>query len=148
MDLVQIWTDGSCLGNGNGGWGAVLYQPSIDLYKEIYGCAKNTTNNRMELMAAIKGLELLKEPCEVQLTSDSEYVVKNMSAGYASRWKRQGWRISSGAPAINPDLWERMLALAAIHKCEFFWVKGHNGHPQNEQCDKLATEAARWQLKM
>jgi len=148
MEIVHIWTDGSCLRDGRGGWGAVLWQPSVERYQEIYGSAKSTTNNRMELQAAINALELLKDSCEVLLTSDSEYVIKNMKRHYPFRWKAQGWRISSGATTVNIDLWEQMIIQHYKHKIEYLWVKGHAGNPTNEIADRLATEAARYQLKM
>jgi ribonuclease HI len=141
MRHVDIYTDGACRGNpGKGGYGAILVYGAHE--KEISGGERETTNNRMELMAAISALELLKEPCEVTLTSDSKYMIDSITKGWATSWKAKGWKKADKSPALNPDLWERLLALLEIHKVEFVWVRGHNGHPYNERCDKLATEFA------
>lgn len=140
MKTVYIYTDGACSGNpGAGGWGAVLkYNGHI---KELSGAEAMTTNNRMELCAVINALEALKEPCCVVLTTDSKYVSDGMSKGWAKSWQKNGWRRSNKEPALNSDLWQRLLELDSIHKIEFVWVKGHAGHPENERCDKLAVEA-------
>lgn len=141
MKEVQIYTDGACRGNpGPGGWGAILVFGEHK--KELSGGEPSTTNNRMELLAAIYALEQLKYPCAVTLTTDSKYLCDAIIKGWATQWKRNGWRRSNKEPAANPDLWERLLGLLAIHKVEFVWVKGHNGHPFNERCDEMATEAA------
>jgi len=141
MRHVDIYTDGACRGNpGKGGYGAILVYGEHE--KEISGGERETTNNRMELMAAISALELLKEPCEVTLTSDSKYMIDSITKGWAVSWKAKGWKKADKSPALNPDLWERLLALLEIHKVEFIWVRGHNGHPYNERCDKLATDFA------
>ena len=141
MKEVQIYTDGACRGNpGPGGWGAILVFGEHK--KELSGGEPSTTNNRMELLAAIYALEQLKYPCAVTLTTDSKYLCDAIIKGWATQWKRNGWRRSNKEPAANPDLWERLLGLIAIHKVEFVWVKGHNGHPFNERCDEMATEAA------
>jgi ribonuclease HI len=141
MREVQIYTDGACRGNpGPGGWGAILV--CGEHKKELSGCEPSTTNNRMELLAAIYALEQLKYPCAVTLTTDSKYLCDAISKGWATQWKRNGWRRSNKEPAANPDLWERLLSLLSIHKVEFVWVKGHNGHPFNERCDEMATQAA------
>ena len=141
MKEVQIYTDGACRGNpGPGGWGAILVFGEHK--KELSGGEASTTNNRMELLAAIYALEQLKYPCAVTLTTDSKYLCDAIIKGWAMQWKRNGWRRSNKEPAANPDLWERLLGLLAIHKVEFVWVKGHNGHPFNERCDEMATEAA------
>ena len=141
MQHVTIYTDGACRGNpGPGGWGAILVFGEHK--KELTGGEPSTTNNRMELLAAIYALEQLKYPCAVTLTTDSKYLCDAIIKGWATQWKRNGWRRSNKEPAANPDLWERLLGLLAIHKVEFVWVKGHNGHPFNERCDEMATEAA------
>ena len=139
MKHVDIYTDGACSGNpGPGGWGAVMvYGPHE---KEISGGESRTTNNRMELTAVIEALSLLKEPCEVTLTTDSKYVSDGVTLGWARGWKARGWKKSSGEPALNPDLWDRLLSLLDLHKVYFVWVKGHNGHPYNERCDALAVK--------
>lgn len=136
---VEIFTDGACSGNpGPGGWGVVLRFGSYE--KELSGGEKSTTNNRMELTAAIKGLEALKEPCCVTLTTDSKYVADGIQKGWAKSWQQNGWRKADKKPALNPDLWERLLELCDIHKVTINWVKGHAGHPENERCDRLAVE--------
>lgn len=149
MEKIEIYTDGSCLGNpGNGGWGVVLIQPSLGLRKELSGSESHTTNNRMELMAAIQGLEALKAPCVVELTSDSKYLVNAMEKGWAKRWEKNGWRLSpNGKEAKNPDLWDRLLFVCSLHYVKFLWVHGHTGHIENERCDYLATTAAKEILK-
>ena len=141
MREVQIYTDGACRGNpGPGGWGAILV--CGEHKKELSGGEPSTTNNRMELLAAIYALEQLKYPCAVTLTTDSKYLCDAITKGWATQWKRNGWKRSNKEPAANPDLWERLLGLLSIHKVEFVWVKGHNGHPFNERCDEMATQAA------
>ena len=139
---VTIYTDGGCLGNpGPGGYGAVLIYGAKR--KELSGGFRRTTNNRMELMAAIRGLEALKHPCRVTLYSDSEYVVNAMKQGWARRWRDNGWRRNKKDKAVNPDLWERLLQLCETHQVNFQWVRGHAGTPENERCDELAQDAAR-----
>ena len=141
MKEVTLYTDGACSGNpGPGGWGAILV--CGEHKKELSGGEPSTTNNRMELLAAIYALEQLKYPCAVTLTTDSKYLCDAITKGWATQWKRNGWRRSNKEPAANPDLWERLLSLLSIHKVEFVWVKGHNGHPFNERCDEMATQAA------
>jgi len=138
LKKIELFTDGACSGNpGPGGWGAVLRYNGKE--KELSGGDADTTNNRMELMAVISGLEALKEPCEVTVTSDSKYVCDAITRGWAESWRSKNWRNSSGQ-AKNPDLWERLLDLLAIHRTTFVWVKGHAGHPENERCDLLAVE--------
>ena len=138
---VDIFTDGACSGNpGPGGWGAILKFGSH--IKELSGGEAETTNNRMELLGAINGLEALKEPCKVILTSDSKYLCDGMSLGWAKSWRAKNWKKSDGKPALNPDLWERLLSLCDTHEVTFIWVKGHAGHPENERCDELATAFA------
>lgn len=137
MKKLDIYTDGACSGNpGKGGWGAVLVYKGAE--KEISGAEKQTTNNRMELTAVIKALQLLKEPCEVNLTTDSKYVCDAVNKGWVYGWKKKGWIKSDKKPALNVDLWEELLVQLKIHDVTFNWVKGHNGHPYNERCDKLA----------
>ncbi|MBQ8416105.1 MAG: ribonuclease HI [Clostridia bacterium] len=141
MKKVEIYTDGACRGNpGRGGWGAVLVYGEHE--RELSGGEAMTTNNRMELMAAIEALSALKEPCEVTLTSDSKYMVDAVTLGWAKNWKANGWRKSDRSHALNTDLWETLLSLLEHHRVTFVWVKGHDGHPYNERCDRLATEFA------
>ena len=135
--FVEIFTDGACSGNpGPGGWGAVLRYNGRE--KELSGGERDTTNNRMELTAVIKALEQLKEPCKVMLTTDSKYVSDGVGKGWAVSWQKNGWRKADKKPALNPDLWERLLELLKIHDVTINWVKGHAGHPENERCDELA----------
>ncbi|MGN1047221.1 MAG: ribonuclease HI [Eubacteriales bacterium] len=141
MKEVKIYTDGACRGNpGKGGWGAILVYG--DKKKELCGGAPQTTNNRMELTAAIEALSALKEPCRVVLTSDSRYLVDGITKGWAASWKKNGWKKSDKSKALNPDLWERLLELTETHEIEWIWVKGHAGHPYDERCDELATSFA------
>ena len=137
MKKVELYTDGACSGNpGPGGWGAILKYGSVE--KELCGGEKDTTNNRMELTAAIEGLSALKEPCAVTLYSDSKYLVDGMDKGWARSWQKNSWRKADKKPALNPDLWERLIELFDIHSVTLVWVKGHAGHPYNERCDALA----------
>lgn len=137
MKKVEIYTDGACSGNpGKGGWGAILVYGKTE--KEICGGDPDTTNNRMELTAVIEALKLLKEPCEVLVTTDSKYVCDAVTKGWVYSWRKNGWRKSDKKPALNVDLWEKLLALLDEHTVTFNWVKGHNGHPYNERCDTLA----------
>lgn len=140
MKEVYLYTDGACRGNpGPGGWGAILVYGTYE--KELSGGEPETTNNRMELMAAISGLEALREPCSVILTSDSKYLCDAYNEGWIYGWRDKGWR--KGKDVLkNPDLWERLYLLTERHKVSFVWVKGHNGHPYNERCDRLATAFA------
>ena len=141
MKKVEIYTDGACRGNpGKGGWGAVLVYNGRE--KELSGGERETTNNRMELTAAIKSLAMLKEPCEVTLFSDSKYLIDAITKGWVYSWRSKGWRKADKSPALNVDLWEELLALLEKHKVNFIWVKGHDGHAYNERCDKLATSYA------
>lgn len=138
---MVIYTDGSSLGNpGPGGYGVVI--PSDGGDREISGGFRLTTNNRMELLACIVGLEQFTEPSDVALYSDSRYVVDGITKGWARRWKRNGWSKSTGEEAMNIDLWDRLLALCDQHDVHFIWVKGHAGNSGNERCDQLATRAA------
>src|SRR5512137_2865116 len=128
---VEIFSDGACSGNpGVGGWGSILR--CGETVKELSGSDGDTTNNRMEMTAAIAALEALKRPCDVVLTTDSQYLVKGMTE-WLSGWVRKGWVNSKKEPVLNRDLWERLQALAAIHKIQWAWVRGHNGHPENER---------------
>lgn len=136
--LVEIYTDGACRGNpGPGGWGALLRFGGHE--KHLYGGERETTNNRMELMAAIRALESLKEPCKVQLTTDSVYVQKGISEWLAN-WKRRGWKTANKKPVKNVDLWQRLDLATGPHEVEWLWVKGHSGHPENELADRLANQ--------
>ena len=141
MKHVDIYTDGACRGNpGPGGWGAILVYNGRE--KELSGGEPNTTNNRMELTAVITALSALKESCEVTLTSDSKYVIDALEQGWAVGWRQRGWKKADKSPALNPDLWERLLELVEYHRVTTVWVKGHAGHPYNERCDELATDFA------
>jgi ribonuclease HI len=141
MKEVQIYTDGACRGNpGPGGWGAILVFGEHT--KELTDGERSTTNNRMELMGAIKALEQLKYPCRVTLTTDSKYLCDAVTKVWVYSWKKKGWMRTNKEPAANPDLWERLLALLERHEVTFVWVKGHAGHPFNERCDELATASA------
>ncbi|MBO5163502.1 MAG: ribonuclease HI [Ruminococcus sp.] len=139
MKRVEIFSDGACSGNpGPGGYGTILRFGAVE--KELSGGEAHTTNNRMELMGVIAGLSALKEPCSVILTTDSKYVVDSITKGWVYGWQKKGWKKSDGKPALNVDLWERLLPLLAKHDVKFNWVKGHAGHPENERCDRLAVE--------
>jgi len=133
---VHIYTDGACRGNpGPGGWGALLRYG--DTEKELYGGERDTTNNRMELVAAIQALESLTRPCNVVLTTDSTYVMKGISE-WLVNWKRNGWKTAAKKPVKNADLWQRLEAATHEHEIQWDWVKGHSGHPENERADQLA----------
>ena len=139
---VEIYTDGACSGNpGPGGWGAVLIYGEHE--KQLSGGEPETTNNRMELTAVIEALSLLKRPCEVTLTTDSKYVADSVTKGWVYGWQKRGWKKGDGKPALNPDLWEKLLPLLKMHDVEFVWIKGHAGHKYNEICDRLAV--SEWQ---
>jgi len=141
---VEIYTDGGCEPNpGAGGYGVVLVHPKTRRRKEAHGGFRLTTNNRMEIYAAIRGLELLKHPCRVIIFSDSQYVVKAIMHGWAAGWRRKDWWRTNTERAINVDLWTRLLWLCEIHQVEFRWVKGHAGHAENERCDELSSAALR-----
>lgn len=136
-DEVIIYTDGACSGNpGAGGYACILICGKKE--KEISGGEALTTNNRMELTAVIKGLEALKRSCDVKIYSDSKYVVDAINKGWAVSWRARGWKKGDKSPALNPDLWERLLNLTETHNTEFIWVKGHDGNEYNERCDRLA----------
>ena len=137
---IEIFTDGACSGNpGPGGWGAILHSGEHE--KELNGGEAETTNNRMELMAAISALEALKKPSDVVLTTDSVYV-KDGITKWLEGWKAKGWKTASKKPVKNQDLWERLDSAIQPHRIDWKWVKGHAGHPENERCDQLAVEAA------
>ena len=139
---VEIYTDGACSGNpGPGGWGAVLIYGEHE--KQLSGGEPETTNNRMELTAVIEALSLLKRPCEVTLTTDSKYVADSVTKGWVYGWQKRGWKKGDGKPALNPDLWEKLLPLLKMHEVKFVWIKGHAGHKYNEICDRLAV--SEWQ---
>lgn len=136
---TEIFTDGACRGNpGPGGWGVLLRHSGHE--KTLYGAEAETTNNRMELMAAIMALESLTRPCKVRLTTDSQYVMKGINEWLAN-WKRRGWKTAAKKPVKNVDLWQRLDQATAEHDIEWAWVKGHSGHPENEQADALANQA-------
>lgn len=138
MTPVEIYTDGACRGNpGPGGWGAVLHYAGRE--KSLYGGEPQTTNNRMELTAAIQALESLKRPCYVVLTTDSQYLRRGICE-WLPNWKRRGWLTAERKPVKNVDLWQRLDALAARHEIEWRWVRGHDGHPGNERADRLANQ--------
>ena len=141
MKHVYIYTDGACRGNpGRGGWGAVLVYNGTE--KELSGGEAMTTNNRMELSAVISALSALKEPCEVTLTTDSQYVVNAIEKGWLDSWRNNKWRKSDKSAVLNVDLWVQLVELLEKHRVSFVWVKGHNGHSYNERCDALATAFA------
>ena len=144
MKTVTLYTDGACSGNpGPGGWGAILSYNGVE--KELSGGDANTTNNRMELLAVISGLEALKETCRVELYSDSKYVIDGLSKGWAVSWRKNGWRKADKKPALNPDLWEKLLNLVEKHELSYHWVKGHADNPYNNRCDQLAvTESQKY----
>lgn len=142
MKKVCIYTDGACSGNpGPGGWAAILCYNGHE--KELSGGEAVTTNNRMELMAVIAALSLLKEPCVVELYSDSKYVIDALSKGWARGWQKRGWVKGDKKPALNPDLWQQLLALADRHQLHYHWVKGHASNPYNNRCDELAVAESR-----
>ncbi|MBP3304685.1 MAG: ribonuclease HI [Oscillospiraceae bacterium] len=137
MKTVTLYTDGACSGNpGPGGWGAILEWGGVE--KELSGGEASTTNNRMELTAVIRGLQALKEPCIVELYSDSKYVIDALEKGWACSWREKGWIKSDKKPALNPDLWEILLDLTGKHELRCHWVKGHAENPKNNRCDELA----------
>ena len=144
MKTVTLYTDGACSGNpGPGGWGAILEFNGHE--KELSGGESSTTNNRMELTAVIEGLSALKEPCRVELYSDSKYVIDSLEKGWARSWQKRGWVKSDKTPALNPDLWEKLLSLADLHQIRCHWVKGHAENEKNNRCDQLAV--AQWKSR-
>lgn len=144
-DKVYLFTDGACKGNpGPGGWGALLRYGSKE--KELWGGERNTTNNRMELMAAIEGLKALKRSCPVVLTTDSQYVKQGINS-WLTGWKRNGWRTAAKQPVKNQDLWQQLDAECQRHEVEWHWVRGHTGHDENERADQLANRGAEEVMK-
>ena len=142
MKQVEIYTDGACSGNpGPGGWGAILRYKGRE--RELSGGEQETTNNRMELTAAIRGLEALTEPCAVELYSDSQYLCKAINEGWLRSWMARGWKKADKSPALNPDLWAPLLEESEKHKITYHWLKGHAGHPENERCDRMAVEQSK-----
>ena len=140
MKHVEIFTDGACKGNpGLGGWGAILRMGHHE--KELSGSDPATTNNRMELLGAIEALRALKAPCQVTLHTDSRYVIDGIT-GWVFGWQRNGWKNAAKKPVANAELWQDLLTAVRPHKIEWVWVKGHDGHPENERADKLASDAA------
>jgi ribonuclease HI len=138
---VELYTDGACSGNpGPGGWAFILKHPASDTEKEGSGGEPSTTNNRMELISVIKGLESLDRPCHVDLFSDSQYVVKGLRE-WMDKWKKKGWKRGRNDPVMNVELWQRLDELRKTHTLRCHWVRGHNNHPQNERCDRLAVAA-------
>ena len=141
MKDVFLFCDGACSGNpGPGGWGAVLRCGAHE--RELSGGAAESTNNRMELTALLEGLRVLKEPCRVTVTTDSEYVANGLNKGWAKAWQRNNWVKGDKKPALNADLWAALLEETARHAVTVRWVRGHSGHPENERCDRLAVEQA------
>lgn len=139
MDEVEIFTDGACSGNpGPGGWGAILRAKGVE--KELSGAESHTTNNRMELMAVIAAVEALKRPCHVTITTDSQYVMKGMTEWLAG-WKKKNWRTANKKPVKNAELWQRLEQALTDHKVKWHWVRGHQGHAENERADQLAVKA-------
>ncbi|MBR6632714.1 MAG: ribonuclease HI [Clostridia bacterium] len=139
MKKVNIYTDGACSGNpGPGGWASILVYKGTE--KLISGGEASTTNNRMELTAVVTALEALNEECEVELTSDSKYVVDAINKGWLESWQKKNWKKSDGKPALNIDLWQKLIPQLERHKVSFIWIKGHDGHPYNERCDVAAVE--------
>jgi len=146
MKPVQLITDGACIGNpGPGGWACILR--SGEKTREMFGSERHTTNNRMEITAAIEGLRALREPCEVEVVTDSEYL-KNGITTWIKGWKRNGWKTAAKKPVVNQDLWMTLDDLVGKHQMHWTWTKGHADHPDNNRCDELATRAAREQSNM
>ena len=139
LKTVLAYTDGSCSGNpGPGGWGCILkYNNSV---KKLSGGSPDTTNNRMEMTAVIEALKALKQPCNVLLYTDSQYICNSINNDWVNNWKKNGWKKSDKKPTLNVDLWEEILKLIKIHNVKFNWIKGHDGHPENEECDRMAVE--------
>lgn len=146
LTKVEMFTDGACSGNpGPGGWGTILRCGTTE--KELTGGEANTTNNRMELLAVINGLSALNRKCEITIYTDSQYVVNGITKGWAQSWKKNGWRKKDKKPALNADLWDMLLNLLSEHEYSFVWLKGHDGHPENERCDALAVAESQKFLK-
>lgn len=146
MKHVEIYTDGACSGNpGPGGWGAILRYAAPDkIYeKEISGGEAQTTNNRMEMTALLEALRRLKGPCEIELYSDSQYVINGLEKGWAKGWRARGWKKADKSPALNADLWAALLEECEKHTIHYHWLRGHVGHPENERCDRMAVEQSK-----
>ena len=144
--VLEIWTDGACKFNpGPGGWGASLrVRTAQKVYeKELSGGEANTTYNRMEMSALLEALRQLKEPCAIDLYSDSKYVIDSLQKGWARGWRARGWKKADKSPALNPDLWAPLLAESEKHEITYHWLKGHAGHPENERCDRMAVEQSK-----
>ncbi|MCC8164826.1 MAG: ribonuclease HI [Planctomycetes bacterium] len=143
-DVIYIYADGACSGNpGPGGWGTVLKCPARSLEKTLSGAEANTTNNRMELRAVIEGLSALKKPCTVTVVTDSRYIVDAFQKRWLAGWQKNGWRTASKQPVKNIELWQELLKAMAPHSVSWQWIRGHNGHPENEMADSLAVRARR-----
>lgn len=150
MKHIEIYTDGACSGNpGPGGWGAILrFRTGEKVYeKEISGGEAGTTNNRMELTGLLEALRQLKESCDIDLYSDSQYVINGLEKGWAKGWRKRGWKKADKSPALNPDLWAPLLEESEKHVIHYHWLKGHAGHPENERCDRLAVEQSKIRRK-
>jgi len=148
MDIVEIYTDGGCSPNpGPGAWAAVLISEQHGKTKEISGAEPDTTNNRMELLAAIESLRTLKKPCRVKLHTDSQYLQKAFGDGWLENWVAKGWKTAGKKPVANKDLWQELLKLTDIHNVDFVWVKGHAGNEYNERCDELVGLARQTMMK-
>ena len=146
LTKIEMFTDGACSGNpGPGGWGTILRYGTTE--KELSGGESDTTNNRMELLAVINGLSALKRKCDITIYTDSLYVVNGITKGWAESWKKNGWRKKDKKPALNADLWDMLLNLLSEHEYSFVWLKGHDGHPENERCDALAVAESQKFLK-
>lgn len=146
MKRIEIYTDGACSGNpGPGGWGAILrFRGREKVYeKELSGGEAQTTNNRMEMTALLEALRQLKEPCAIDLYSDSQYVIHALEKGWARGWRARGWEKADKSPALNADLWAPLLAESEKHQITYHWLKGHSGHPENERCDRMAVEQSK-----
>ena len=146
MKHIEIYTDGACSGNpGPGGWGAILrFRTADKVYeKEISGGDATTTNNRMELTAFLEALRQLKEPCVIDLFSDSKYVIDSLQKVWAKGWRARGWKKADKSPALNPDLWAPLLTESEKHEITYHWLKGHAGHPENESCDRMDEEQSK-----
>ena len=142
MKKIDMYTDGACSGNpGPGGWGTILKYNGHE--KELSGGERETTNNRMELTAVIMGLKALKESCDVTIYSDSKYFIDAVEKGWVYGWQKNNWIKKDKKPALNSDLWKNLLELMGKHQCQLVWVKGHNGHPENERCDDMAVEQSK-----
>lgn len=142
MKKVRVYSDGACSGNpGPGGWGAIMQCDNPPAEKELSGAEADSTNNRMELMAVIGSLEALRESCEVTIYTDSSYVADAFKKNWIAGWLRNGWKTAAKTPVKNSELWQRLLAAVKPHKIEWVWIRGHNGHPENERADRLAVAA-------